>query len=269
MAKIETTIDRIRKFADLVGCPGKQEQGKGNDYAVKDFIINCQQGEIETYATDKASKIYVNVKIACKVDEVGKIVVGDIEAFQKILSAFDSTDNVVIENKDGFIRVNRAQPKKMAKLISIDERNVETAQVAETLHNLWKVETSSVHTERTKLETVLELKAESLKQVIVDSGLVNESKYPISVMKDSTGIWFVKADVGNAQLAEIKSLIPTTKIVAEEQINNVYAYGFENILNGLSGDITIYTKQAAPLWVVKKEEGMTAMFMITPIMDNV
>ena len=77
----------------------------------------------------------------------------------------------------------------------------------------------------------------------------------------------LKVDVGSIQtsMGVIMSAIPA--VISSEELNNKYAYGFDNVFTTLKGDVKIFTGKNMPLWVVKQDSDFQARYMLTPVVD--
>ena len=274
MAKIEIEISKFNKFIDLVACRGETEEGKVSSNVVKECVINLLNNYIETNAIDETNKLFVNVRMNATVLEPGTITIGDIESFMKYLSRFKPKDKVLIYQNDAIIRIQRNDPPKLVKIITVAKDNIETYKVAELLNKIWQFKDNGKSLvaiqegkESTRLDNTINVKAEDFMEIIADSKVVGSSYYPFSI-EDKNGQKILKVEVGSLKtnMGMIKSIIPVE--IDSIELNNKYAYGFENIFSALKGDVKIYTAPNSALWVLKEEQDISVRYMVTGVVDE-
>jgi len=267
MVKIQIPVSKMKQFLELISCEGGTDEGNKQDKVIKEFVIFAMDNSIESYATDKIGKLFANVKMTVTVLEPGQFTIGDVDNFEKYLGVFEGKDMLMISQESGTIKMARNSPAKLMKFSTVSIDNIETFNVAKTIHTNWKMSETDIGTEKTKLTNVITVKAEDLAQVVNDSRIVGEQHYPFVVMKNEHGQLVLKVEVGSLQtsMAVIKSIIPA--VINSVELNNKYAYGFDNVFTTLRGDVKLFTAPNMPMWVVKSESDYKVRYMLTPVTD--
>jgi len=267
MVKIQLPVSKMKQFLELVSCEGGTDEGSKQDKVIKEFVIFAMDNTIESYATDKIGKLFANVKMTITVLEPGQFTIGDIDNFEKYLGVFDGKDMLTISQEAGVIKMERDSPAKMMKFSTVSIDNIETHKTAELIHTRWKMTATDIGTDKTKLTNIINVRAEDLAQVVSDSAVVGEQHYPFVIMKNEHGQLVLKVEVGSLQtsMAVIKSMIPA--VIQSVEMNNKYAYGFDNVFTTLKGDVQLFTAPNMPLWVVKSESDYKVRYMLTPVTD--
>jgi len=267
MVKIQIQVSKMKQFLDLISCTGGTDEGSKVDKVIKEFVIFATDNNIETYATDKIGKLFANAKMTVTVLEPGQFTVGDIDNFEKYLSVFDGKDILTISQEAGVVKMERGSPAKLMKFSTVSIDNIETHKTAELIHTRWKMTDTDMGTDKTKLSNTINVRAEDLAQVVSDSRVVGEQHYPFVIMKDAMGQLVLKVEVGSLQtsMAVIKSMIPA--VIQSVEMQNKYAYGFDNVFTTLKGDVKLFTAPNMPLWVVKEESDYKVRYMLTPVTD--
>ena len=269
MTAIQIKVGELVDYLSLVTCMGKTEEGKSKEKVVREFIMDVlpDRQAIKTVGTDKACKVFVQVEQKCHVLEPGKIVVGDADMLEKYLSAFNMTDTITVRQESGYIVLTRDNPKKVARFITVTEENIETRDTAKMLDSIWQFNDEFAGNQNTKLTVRVDTTAEQLQNIIKDSEIVSEERYPFVIMKGEDGKYMLKVEVGNIQIGIIKSMIQTTLIKTDKDINNIYAYGFDSVVNVVSGKLKIFTEQNKPLWILMENEKVKAKYMLAPCVE--
>lgn len=265
MVKITLAVSKMKQFLELVSCEGGTDEGSKQDKVIKEFVIFAMDSSIEAYATDKIGKLFANVKMTVTVLEPGQFTIGDIDNFEKYLGVFNGKDLLTISQEGGVIKMERDSPAKLMKFSTVSIENIETHKTAELIHTRWKMTAEGIGSDKTKLSNCITLKAEDLAQVVSDSAVVGEQHYPFVIMKGPDGQLKLKVEVGSLQtsMAVIKSMIPA--VIQSIELNNKYAYGFDNVFTTLKGDVKLYTDAGMPLWVIKEESDYKVRYMLTPV----
>jgi len=267
MARISMSVNKLKQFIELVSCEGETEEGGKAGKVITEFVISAFDSYIETFGIDKVGKLFAHVKMSATVIEPGPFNVGNVGIFESYLSVFENKDIITLTQESGMIKIERASPRKLAKFPTVSTENIETHKTAELINSKWKfnAEKTEISTESTTLNNIIVAKAEDFAQVVKDSKVVGEQHYPFVVTKDETGQMMLKVDVGSLQtsMGVIKSMIPA--VVKSVELNNKYAYGFDNVFTTLSGEVKLFVAPDMPLWVVKDESDYSVRYMLTPV----
>lgn len=269
MAKIAIKVSSLKKFLSYITCAGGTEEGEKQGNVINEFVISVAGNISHVLAIDKAGKLFVDVAMVTTVIEPGMITIGDVSTFEKYLEVFASKDEIVLSQESGVIKMARESPKKVAKFSTVSIEHIETNETAKMINNMWKFneDKSVLGTERTQLGNIIAARAEDICSVVKDTKVVGEQHYPFVIMDRGDGNKILKVEVGSLQtsMGVIKSMIPAT--INSEELNNKYAYGFDNVFSTVKGNVTMYTAPNMPLWVIFSEGDVQARYMITPIVN--
>lgn len=269
MALVKLTIAELNRFLELVGCSGNTADGKKKDKVIKEFVIHAFDDSIETYATDKIGKLFVDIKMKVTVIEPGMFRIGNLASLEKFISTFDLKDTITLNQDGDILRIKRDGFKKSIDVPTVSLNYIETYKTAETIKKAWNMgeDGKDMHTEKSKLDSRIVVKAEDMWQMSYDSQIVGAKHYPLAIIKNPEGKMELKIELGDLKtsMGRITSCIPA--VIHSGELGNRYAYGFDNVFNSLSGEVTLYTGSGKPLWIVKKDDTIEARYMISPCRD--
>jgi len=274
MTKLICSISDLEEVCRLVSLKGKNPQGK--EYtAIPDFLVEVHEnvetgkGLITTKAVDNKGAIAVGLEYNVpKVEVPGLIPIGDVEKFQKYLSRFNSSDEVIVETTENKILIVRPKPHKVARIPMASVDSLSSNKNAETiLNNFQKTPEGYYKSSKTFLNLRLTLNADDVKNVIGDGEVVGQRIYPWKLADGLT------IKVGTEQLGEIETQINLLKVESNsDQPTNTktaFAYGIDNIFNNLSGEVTVYLAnqvEVCPLILEQKTEKYSLKILLAPVM---
>jgi len=290
MTEVKCKVSDLREICDLVSMKGKNPQGK--EYvAVPDFMIKANQVQdasigprLEVSATDSKNALAVGLKY--KVDAIlewGDIPISDVETFVKYLDRFNATDNITLKTTQNKIILERADPKKVARIPLAESDSIESGTKGEeALARFPLTPAGYPKSAKTYLSLKLLLDAGAIKGVVEDGEVVKQRTYPWTIVVNAFSV-----KVGSEQLGEIETQIKTDKIELDPEVaggiepgttarapigtKTSFSYGFDNLFSYIDGKIEIYLAEnveACPLYLVKKTEKFELRAILAPVLTE-
>ena len=112
---------------------------------------------------------------------------------------------------------------------------------------------------KTELGNIIRLSVEDLQQVLLDGDVVEQRSFPF-IFKDNKFIVEVGEDKAGKIISEIKA-----NLTVKDAFSTGFAFGLDNILHGLSGEVTLYTAQNSPMVLEKKHDKYRLVYLIAPM----
>lgn len=280
MIEVKCKVSDLREICDLISMKGKNPQGK--EYvAVPDFMIKAvagqplpMQGVLEVSATDSKNALAVGLKYKVEsVPEAGNLPISDVETFIKYLDRFDATDSITVKTTQNRIILERADPKKVARIPLAESDSIESgAKGDEALARFPLTTAGYPKSAKTHLSLKLLLDAGAIKGVIEDGEVVKQRSYPWTIDGNAFSV-----KVGSEQLGEIETQIKVEKIEGDPEVPRLagtktcFSYGFDNLFSYIDGKIEVYLAdgaEACPLYLVKKTDKFELRAILAPVLTE-
>ena len=283
MTEVKCKVSDLREICDLISMKGKNPQGK--EYvAVPDFMIKATGGILVVSATDSKNALAVGLKYKVEsVPEEGSLPISDVETFKKYLDRFDATDSITVKTTQNRILIERADPKKVARIPLAESDSIESgAKGDEALARFPLTDAGYPKSAKTHMSLKLLLDAGAIKGVIDDGEVVKQRSYPWKIEGDTFTV-----KVGSEQLGEIETQIKVDKIELDPEVaggetpgttartpkgtKTCFSYGFDNLFSYVDGKVEIYLAEnaaACPLYLVKKTDKFELRAILAPVLTE-
>ena len=260
-ARIVTNYNEIADITDLIRMGGTDTDGQ-KVKLVKDTVLTFEDGQVRATSFDGMNSVWNDVRVDFDgIKREGKLVIGSISEFRKYLKRFgENTIVEQVERDDGMWLEFKDEDRKNGAYPARDEEHIKSVKNTDQLPFRFDEgdDCPVAPSKNIDLDTFIVTEVSEIKNIIDDGDTTDVRKYPMSV-EDGEVTVMVGDDSGYIQ----------TQFSAEGEgeASSVYAYGVDNVFSNLSGEVTIFLADEAPMWVHQDGESHTLDYMIAQDME--
>lgn len=206
---------------------------------VFDCIIDIEKGLLIAKGLDIAKSIYFHVEKEAKVATTGRLIVGNISVFTKILSRFDGVVDISCDKK--IIRVKRKN--KVGTFESVDEKTVDSYSKAGSI----TVGKDFVETPTLKLKyktNRFTLDSQELSSLVADADILDEHIYYIEVDRDKS----IRLRVKKGRNTFVTKVHPEKSEITKAMIA-CFGHGVKEIFSTVTGEVKIFVEPKPPMLI--------------------
>jgi hypothetical protein len=265
MTKFKCKISDLQSLVKLVSSKGKNIDGKEYS-AITDCIMDVQSNSIVVKAMDIQHTFLVKVEYKnIDVLEQGQLPIGDLTNFASILTRFDPMDVVTLYTQENKLYIERAEPKKVAKLplVSIDAIS---SSPATPLDGLKRSAAGYPATDKIALNLKIVTNTENISSIFEDGNVIKERIIPIKVEQGK-----FKVAIGSEIYGSFETESTADLVVGDgETIGSTessFGNGLDNIFSNLSGKVVIYLADkstSTPLCVEQSTDSFNYLALLAP-----
>jgi len=222
------------------------------DGLVFDCLLQVKQKGITCVGLDTAKAIYFNLRKKTSVKKVGKLAIGNIVLFMKMLARFDGDVEILVEKK--IVKIK--QKRKIARIETAKVKSIDSFSSADAI----QVEDNVVKTPKIKgnfKSNYIVVKAEQLQEIVKDADTLDEHIYSFDLQKKAI-IVKVKKDSSSFSTKVRPSEVKITKPMTID-----LGHGAKEVFGALEGEAKVFFESSFPGILIRHGNKFKNIHIIT------
>lgn len=273
VAEIECKVKYLLELINLVGLPGKSDDSASKSFLIEGFVGEATKDGVVVKALESGHALALQIEPKLiKVNEKGKMEIGDCEKLTKRLSRYERDEEIIVKFGDKILIKNKKTPALRATLTTDEETQIKSYNergIADSMEfeEFGEVSYPKKLSDGNWNDIFVKIKAKRFKECLADADNLKNQQYEFQIKKKGNDFQLT-VNTHNEDGDSFARDIPAT-ITLRENIDlpfiESYSTGIDALFTYLDEDISMWFGDTESLVIKKENERYKALYAIAPL----